>query len=103
MSEGETDPQTEREARVEAMLRRCLLRPPGGMSHDMRNPHEVENFECTDEYCMYCRYYVEVCAECGGSELTLTTHCPMEQITSNTGKRILSGKLDYRGRLWTEL
>lgn len=89
---------------LKGMLQRARLKPSDlGVSHDMRNPHDSPRVDCVNPYCMFCEGGIEVCVECGGAESTLTTHCPLEQISYETGQRITAMKLDYRDDKWVEL
>lgn len=82
-------------------MSRALLVKREATSHDMRNPHEDK--DCEDAYCQFCQGGIEVCANCGGSEASLTTDCPLEQLSYDMQQRIVSGVVDYQTMTWVEL
>lgn len=69
--------------------------------HDMRNPHDEE--DCIADDCEFCIEGVEACSVCGGSENTLTTHCPQELLLPQTELDIMSARIDYNTGKWIEL
>jgi hypothetical protein len=72
--------------RLRRLLRNARLDLSDPLSHDMRNPHEDR-----------------VCAVCGGSEASLPTYCPGSKMDSGTEIDVMRGRIDFTGKMWTEL
>ena len=67
--------------------------------------HSFSNHRCTpaDEFCPVCDGGLAICTVCGGTEGSLTTHCPGTKAPAGYLEEVYNKNMDYQDGQWVAL